>query len=110
MVLEPMEKSLWDARVQRQLAMREIKRAMKGALLGLRDIHQEGLVFAGSFDRFCGYGLLPDLLTQAILDFKMENVLLNGFNNPSNNPYLICTKLADLGSGMIALAPLKGSV
>jgi hypothetical protein len=49
MVLEPFEKSLWSARTRRPLTTREIKHIMKLALLGLREIHEKGLVYCGMF-------------------------------------------------------------
>ncbi|KAF7155868.1 hypothetical protein CNMCM5623_008748 [Aspergillus felis] len=85
MVLEPFEKTLWSVRTRRPLTTREIKHIMKLALLGLREVHEKGLVYC---------------------DFKMENVLLNGFDdtNPASNdvaiPLRINVKLADLGSVM----------
>ncbi|KAF7114686.1 hypothetical protein CNMCM5793_009637 [Aspergillus hiratsukae] len=85
MVLEPFEKTLWSARIRRPLTTREIKHIMKLALLGLREIHEKGLVYC---------------------DFKMENVVLNEFNDtdPASDdvaiPLRINAKLADLGSVM----------
>ncbi|KAB8272262.1 hypothetical protein BDV30DRAFT_239707 [Aspergillus minisclerotigenes] len=64
MVLEPFEKTLWSARSKRPLTLREVKHIMKFALLGLQEIHEKGLVYC---------------------DFKMENVLLNGFDD--ENPF-----------------------
>ncbi|EAW16894.1 putative protein kinase [Aspergillus fischeri NRRL 181] len=92
MVLEPFEKTLWSARTRRPLTTREIKHIMKLALLGLREVHEKGLVYC---------------------DFKMENVLLNGFDDtdPASDdvaiPLRINVKLADLGSVM---APDRGEV
>ncbi|KAF7181448.1 hypothetical protein CNMCM7691_000666 [Aspergillus felis] len=92
LVLEPFEKTLWSARSRRPLTTREIKHIMKLALLGLREVHEKGLVYC---------------------DFKMENVLLNGFDNtnPASDdvaiPLRINVKLADLGSVM---APDYGEV
>ncbi|ODM21767.1 hypothetical protein SI65_02611 [Aspergillus cristatus] len=62
------------------------------ALWGLREVHNEGLVY---------------------YDFKMENILLTGFDNenaPSDDesvPLMLYAKLADLGSVM---APSRGEV
>ncbi|KAK2804724.1 hypothetical protein FQN50_006462 [Emmonsiellopsis sp. PD_5] len=92
MVLEPFEKTLWTSRTRRPLTLREIKHSMKWALLGLQEIHQQGLVYC---------------------DFKMENVLVNGFDdvNPATNdpkvPLMLQVKLGDLGSVM---APDRGEV
>ncbi|RHZ60779.1 hypothetical protein CDV55_105558 [Aspergillus turcosus] len=92
MVLEPFEKTLWSARTRRPLTTREIKHIMKLVLLGLREIHEKGLVYC---------------------DFKMENVVLNGLNDtdPATDdveiPLRINVKLADLGS---VLAPDRGEV
>ncbi|GAQ05219.1 hypothetical protein ALT_2540 [Aspergillus lentulus] len=92
MVLEPFEKTLWSARTRRPLTTREIKHIMKLALLGLPEVHEKGLVYC---------------------DFKMENVLRNGFDDsdPASDdvtiPLRINVKLADLGSVM---APDRGEV
>lgn len=47
MVLEPFEKTLWSTRLRRPLTIQEIKHIMKRALLGLREIHNQGLVYCG---------------------------------------------------------------
>lgn len=47
MVLEPIEKTLWSARMRRPLSTREIKHIMRLALLGLREVHEKGLVYWG---------------------------------------------------------------
>ena len=47
MVLEPFEKTLWMARMTRGLSGREIKWVMRGSLMGLREIHERGLVHCG---------------------------------------------------------------
>ena len=47
MVLEPFEKTLWMARLTRGLSRREIKWVMRGSLMGLREIHERGLVHCG---------------------------------------------------------------
>ncbi|PYI04743.1 kinase-like protein [Aspergillus sclerotiicarbonarius CBS 121057] len=91
MVLEPFEKTLWSARTKRPLAIWEIKYIMKATLLGLQEIHKQGLVYC---------------------DFKMENVLLNGFNNDAATEDQevvgrMRVKIADLGSVM---APDRGDV
>ncbi len=48
LVLEPSECTLSKARSLRPLTDREIKTIMRGALIGLNEIHQEGLVYAGT--------------------------------------------------------------
>lgn len=47
LVLEPTECTLTDARKLRPLTDGEIKTIMKHVLLGLREIHSKGLVYAG---------------------------------------------------------------
>jgi hypothetical protein len=47
MVLEPFQKTLWDARTTRPFSTREIKWIMKGVLLGIMTIHRKGLVYTG---------------------------------------------------------------
>ncbi|PWY88877.1 serine/threonine protein kinase [Aspergillus sclerotioniger CBS 115572] len=84
MVLEPFQKTLWSARTTRPLAIWEIKYIMRAALLELQEIHKQGRVYC---------------------DFKMENVLLSGFNNDTTNEDQIdlakmVVKLSDLGSVM----------
>ncbi|KAM5457607.1 hypothetical protein MaudCBS49596_000805 [Microsporum audouinii] len=77
MVLEPFEKSLWDARLRRPLILEEIRSVMRSIAIGLGIIHQMNLVHT---------------------DLKMENILINGFNNekPGSGEILV-TKIADLG-------------
>jgi protein kinase len=38
---------LWDARRTRQFSDVELKGIMRSAMLGLRDVHQRNLVYAG---------------------------------------------------------------
>jgi protein kinase len=47
-VLEILQSTLWDARKKRQFSDVELKGIMRSALLGLRDVHQRGLVYAGT--------------------------------------------------------------
>jgi len=47
MVLEGFEKTLWVARLRRQMSFQEIRWIMKAVLLGLWTIHQQGLVYTG---------------------------------------------------------------
>ncbi|KAK4241399.1 protein kinase [Achaetomium macrosporum] len=79
MILEPFQKTLWDARKTRPLTMQEIKWIMKGCLLGIMTVHRNGLVYT---------------------DLKMENVGVSGFDNekPNDDPRQIKVRLADLGS------------
>ncbi|KAL2024451.1 hypothetical protein VTK56DRAFT_8262 [Thermocarpiscus australiensis] len=79
MILEPFQKTLWDARTTRSLSAREIKWIMKGCLLGIMTVHRKGLVYT---------------------DLKMENVIARGFDNENgnNNHRDIIVRLADLGS------------
>ncbi|EEQ34821.1 conserved hypothetical protein [Microsporum canis CBS 113480] len=44
MVLEPFEKSLWDARLRRPLILEEIRSVMRSIAIGLGTIHQMNLV------------------------------------------------------------------
>ena len=90
-VLEILQSTLWDARRKRQFSDVELKGIMRSALLGLRDVHERGLVYA---------------------DLKMQNILLSGFENePSANAKIgddrITAKLGDLG---IVMEPAKGLV
>jgi hypothetical protein len=47
MVLEPFQKTMWDARTTRPFSTREIKWIMKGVLLGILTVHRKGLVYTG---------------------------------------------------------------
>lgn len=47
LVLEPFQKSLWNARMQRPLSTGEIRSVMKSILLGLGTIHNQKLVYTG---------------------------------------------------------------
>ncbi|KAG7288724.1 hypothetical protein NEMBOFW57_005080 [Staphylotrichum longicolle] len=79
MILEPFQKTLWDARTTRPLSTHEIQWIMQGVLIGLLNIHRKRLVFT---------------------DLKMENVGISGFDNekPNENPREIKVRLADLGA------------
>ncbi|KAL2169654.1 hypothetical protein VTG60DRAFT_5793 [Thermothelomyces hinnuleus] len=79
MILEPFQKTLWDARTMRPLSTQEIKYIMKAALVAIVIVHSKGLVYA---------------------DLKMENIGLIGFDDekPSDNPRNITVRRADLGS------------
>jgi protein kinase len=46
-VLEILQSTLWDARRKRQFSDVELKGIMRSAMLGLRDVHQKNLVYAG---------------------------------------------------------------
>ncbi|KAM5442949.1 hypothetical protein MferCBS31731_001822 [Microsporum ferrugineum] len=87
MVLEPFEKSLWDARLRRPLILEEIRSVMRSIAIGLGTIHQMNLVHT---------------------DLKMENILINGFNNekPGSGEILV-TKIADLG---MVQPPSQGTI
>lgn len=47
MVLKAFEKTLWTARLRRELTIEEIRWIMKDVLIGLWTIHREGLVHSG---------------------------------------------------------------
>ena len=47
MILEPFQKTLWDARTTRPFNTHEIKWIMQGVLIALLNIHRKGLVFTG---------------------------------------------------------------
>jgi hypothetical protein len=51
MILEPFQKTLWDARTTRPFSTQEIKWIMKGVLLGIMTVHRKGLVHTGSIRR-----------------------------------------------------------
>ncbi|KAI4606116.1 hypothetical protein J4E80_010324 [Alternaria sp. BMP 0032] len=90
-VLEILQSTLWDARKKRQFSDVELKGIMRSALMGLRDVHQRGLVYA---------------------DLKMQNILLSGFEDEPNKKASvgddrITAKLGDLG---IVMEPAKGLV
>jgi len=92
LVLELLQTTLWDARRKREFSDGELKQIMRQILLGLKEVHDNGLVYA---------------------DLKMENILLSGFepkaanNDNNNNNINITAKLGDLG---IVMSPIKGTV
>lgn len=59
LVLEITSTTLWSARAKRPFSLSEIKKIARDALIGLRDVHAQGLVYA---------------------DLKMQNVMLDGFD------------------------------
>lgn len=90
LVLEISATTLWSARAKRPFILSEIKKICKDALIGLQDVHAQGLVYA---------------------DLKMQNVMLDGFDadkptSPSSKSKLQAT-LGDLG---IVMEPAKGTV
>jgi len=95
MVLEGFEKTLWTARLRRELSFREIRWIMKAVLLGLWTIHQEGFVYSGIVSQLF-FNLLKK--SYSATDLKMENVVLNGFQDEEpGNVRSIIARLADCG-------------
>lgn len=87
LVLEMFETTLWTARTKRPFTVAELKSICKAALVGLRDVHDQGLVYA---------------------DLKMQNVMVDGFNvNNAKNDSELVVKLGDLG---IVMPPCIGKV
>ncbi|KAF2850768.1 kinase-like protein [Plenodomus tracheiphilus IPT5] len=96
LVLELLQTTLWDARRKREFSDVELKQIMRQILLGLQEVHQQGLVYA---------------------DLKMENVLLSNFtpspptststSPPTSTTPDITAKLGDLG---IVMSPMRGTV
>lgn len=89
LVLELLQTTLWDARRKREFSEAELKQIMRQILLGLQEVHEQGLVYA---------------------DLKMENILLSNFTpSTSSNPSTpdITAKLGDLG---IVMSPMRGTV
>ena len=90
LVLEITSTTLWSARAERPFALREIKRITRDALIGLRDVHARGLVYA---------------------DLKMQNIMLDGFD--ADRPASASGKSplqASLGDLGIVMEPMKGTV
>ncbi|KAH9879058.1 hypothetical protein J1614_002493 [Plenodomus biglobosus] len=89
LVLELLQTTLWDARRKREFSEAELKQIMRQILLGLQEVHEQGLVYA---------------------DLKMENILLSNFtpstSSNSSTPD-ITAKLGDLG---IVMSPMRGTV
>jgi protein kinase len=88
LVLEITDTTLWGARTQRPFTLAELKSVTKDALIGLRQVHEQGLVYA---------------------DLKMQNIMLDGFdgNARESNMGDLHASLGDLG---IVLEPMKGTV
>lgn len=88
LVLEIAATTLWGARTKRPFTLAELKHITKDALIGLSEVHSQGLVYA---------------------DLKMQNIMLDGFdaNAKESNPQDLSATLGDLG---IVLEPMKGTV
>lgn len=88
LVLEIAATTLWGARTQRPFTLAEAKKTTKDALIGLRDVHAQGLVYA---------------------DLKMQNVMVDGFdpNATESKTGELHASLGDLG---IVSEPMKGTV
>ncbi|KAI5194407.1 kinase-like protein [Aureobasidium subglaciale] len=86
-VLEITETTLWIARTKRPMSLAEIKTVAKDVLIGLRDVHAKGLVYA---------------------DLKPQNIMVDGFNAESEekDDHLKAT-LGDLG---LVMEPMNGKV
>jgi protein kinase len=86
-VLEITETTLWAARTKRPMTLAEIKTVAKDVLVGLRDVHDKGLVYA---------------------DLKPQNIMVDGFDADSeekdNNLH---ATLGDLG---LVMEPMNGTV
>lgn len=102
MVLEAFEESLWSARLRRPFSLGEIRSVMRSVAIGLGIIHCKNLVHTGSLCRHYLSILCVCVCTDTILDIKMENILVTGFDNdtPSDGEILV-TKIADLGMGAL---------
>jgi len=48
LVLELLQTTLWDARRKREFSDGELKQIMRQILLGLKEVHDNGLVYAGT--------------------------------------------------------------
>lgn len=88
LVLEITATTLWAARTKRPFALAELKNITKDALIGLSEVHAQGLVYA---------------------DLKMQNIMLDGFdaNATESKSGGLHASLGDLG---IVLEPMKGTV
>lgn len=87
LVLEITETTLWSARTKRPFTLSELKSVTKDALVGLRDVHDKGLVYA---------------------DLKMENIMVDGFDvHKPSDPEQLTATLGDLG---ILMEPANGKV
>ncbi|KAH0356729.1 kinase-like protein, partial [Aureobasidium melanogenum] len=86
-VLEITETTLWTARTKRPMSLAEIKTVAKDVLVGLRDVHAAGLVYA---------------------DLKPQNIMIDGFNAESEEKDdHLKAKLGDLG---LVMEPMNGKV
>jgi protein kinase len=88
LVLEITDTTLWGARTKRPFTLAELKSVTKDALIGLRQVHEQGLVYA---------------------DLKMQNIMLDGFDGNAKESKMgdLHASLGDLG---IVLEPMKGTV
>jgi protein kinase len=87
LVLEIADTTLWGARTKRPFTLGELKHVTKDALIGLRDVHAQGLVYA---------------------DLKMQNIMIDGFDpKVESDPEELHASLGDLG---IVMQPAKGTV
>lgn len=87
LVLEIFETTLWTARAKRPFTTAELKSVTKDTLIGLIDVHKQGLVYA---------------------DLKMQNIMVDGFDTKSSsNDSNLTATLGDLG---IVMAPATGKV
>ncbi|KAK4999001.1 hypothetical protein LTR66_001880 [Elasticomyces elasticus] len=87
-VLEAMENTIWSARISRPMTTQEVKVIMRGTLVGLREIHTRGLVYA---------------------DLKMQNIFVDGFRATpeETNVDQLVAKIGDLG---IVMEPTAAKV
>jgi protein kinase len=86
-VLEITETTLWNARTKRPMSLAEIKTVAKDVLVGLRDVHAAGLVYA---------------------DLKPQNIMVDGFSAESEEKDdHLKAKLGDLG---LVMEPMNGKV
>ncbi|KAF2087218.1 kinase-like protein, partial [Saccharata proteae CBS 121410] len=88
-VLEPTETTLWSARAKRPFTDDEIRVVMKGALLGLRGIHEKGLVYA---------------------DLKPDNIFVNGFRRTADETTAENSLNAVIGDLGLVMEPAVGKV
>ncbi len=77
---------------------------MKAVLIGLWTIHREALVYSGE-----KRPLQSECTINKILDLKMENVLLNGFENGEpGDVRCIVARLADCGASTFSVCVKDG--
>lgn len=88
LVLEIFESTLWHARTKRPFTKAEVKSTARQILLGLKEVHDRGLVYA---------------------DLKMQNVMVSGFHptDSAADGSELRAKLGDLG---IVMEPSTGTV